>query len=181
MFAYVDESYGHAGGERFYLLSAVAIDSSSRDEVRVALQDLNSRDAKVHWHDESSARRGELLVFLGGLEAFRAVVVRTAKSERSERQRRLCQVALSDWAQGRAVSTLVFESRSGAEDARDRRANEWLRRSGLSRLRVEHHSGRQEPLLWLPDILCGAMRAHLLGQGTFDDLLAGMAITVRRI
>ena len=44
-----------------------------------------------------------------------------------------------------------------------------LRRTSrlLESTQIEHAAGRLEPLLWIPDIVCGAVFAKLNGQSEF--------------
>lgn len=63
---------------------------------------------------------------------------------------------------GLGVSRVVAESRGRADDCRDRNLLERLRSTGeiASSLRLFHEPGPAEPLLWIPDVVAGALTAH---------------------
>lgn len=72
-----------------------------------------------------------------------------------------------------AVTRVVFESRGAADDQRDMKMVQSLRasRTITSGMRVDHVRGAQEPLLWLPDAVCGAVNGRLTGDDPWTGRL----------
>lgn len=102
------------------------------------------------------------------------VVVRDGgPGERPERRRRHCIEALVSTLDELEVRTATFESRGPVDDRRDRKMLDALRARKLvrGRLRMEHVPGPRDPLLWIPDAVCGAVSQHRVGVTTHLDTL----------
>lgn len=101
-------------------------------------------------------------------------VVITHLSERmrkTERCRRKCLETLYLEMSGMGIHDLTLEHRSESQNARDRAHIVALQGQGLDRqLRIDHVRGGDEPLLWIADILLGAVNAA--SQGRPDHLEA---------
>ncbi|WP_329014255.1 hypothetical protein [Streptomyces sp. NBC_01601] len=167
--ALCDESMRHGVGPHgTYLLSSVIIRETDLPRVRERMMDLRMRGQrkKLHWRDESAARRS---LAAGGLAALHAdVVIATwcgmvpAKQERA--RRKALETLLLDLAR-RSVRHAFFESRGPERDRADITALAGLRRSGIvpSTLRVSHAPGAEEPALWAADIAAGSYGAAVSG------------------
>lgn len=66
-----------------------------------------------------------------------------------------------------------MESRGYADDKRDMEMVGSLRakKTLKGELRVDHVRGPDEPLLWLPDAVCGAVNARLTSDGQWCEIL----------
>lgn len=73
----------------------------------------------------------------------------------------------------RQVEHALLESRHPERDGHDIKAIGGFRNAGLlsRRLRVEHGKAKQEPLLWLPDPVAGAVGDQRCGAPDCLDLL----------
>jgi len=143
---------------------------------------------KVHWKDESDERRDQIVETIVGIDVQHLVVVRNAQQgEPSERRRHKCLERLLPEPEQRSVSRIVMESRGGADNNRDLQFLQDLRASRRvsTRLRRYHARGKEEPLLWLPDAICGAVVKHRTGEPRSlkkspDDRLTIIEIGERR-
>jgi hypothetical protein len=147
-----------------YLLVASVVEEGDRQAVSDALRAARlPGQRKVHWHDEQATRRLDLLERIG-LLPVRHVVVRTVdRHAGSERRRRICLTALLLRLAAMDVADVCFEARQRTQDKRDRQLLDALRRGRLvsSSLRMRHVPGPVEPVLWVPDIVAGAVGASL--------------------
>lgn len=72
------------------------------------------------------------------------------------------------------VEAVTLESRGPKDDARDAQTLDFMRRSrSLSgaRLHMKHQPGPADPLLWVPDIICGAVTRQRLGDPSYLQVL----------
>ncbi len=161
--AFVDESASRENTDPgVYILSAVLVEASREDEVRTALARLRQRwQRKVHWHDTEGVKRRLLLI--EQVRSFDlpsiAVVTRTHSDTPLERRRRLTMERLIVELQMLDVHRVALESRGAANDTRDRAHLDTARARRLvtAPLRIEHRAGPEEPLLWISDVVCGAI------------------------
>lgn len=165
--AFVDESQiGGTGSGLPYLLTASFAFGVDVDDVRDVLRGLLPRGArKLHWREATDAKRAEIISALASLELIHIVIVRDrTESETPERSRRACMEMLLYELGMMEVDHAVFESR-GPSDSRDLHMVSALRaRKVLLRpMRVDHMPGPSEPLLWIPDVVNGAVGAALGG------------------
>jgi hypothetical protein len=112
---------------------------------------------RLHFHNESAARRRSLLVAFAALpvSAFAVVSVRQPRiSEFDARDR--CVAAIVERLQAEHVARFVIETR---HDDRDDYRTIGRVRAPSSELVYEHRSGVDEPLLWLADGVAWAVGA----------------------
>lgn len=157
--ALVDETQG--GGE--YLLAAVIISDPRLASLREEALALRIGGRKLHWHNESARRRAHLAHQVNAMAIGSVVVVRAARAaERDERSRRKCLEGLLIELDRRDVDQAIFEAREPNQNRRDLDLVARLRQGQRirSKLRVDHAAGPAEPLLWLADIVAGAVREN---------------------
>jgi hypothetical protein len=72
------------------------------------------------------------------------------------------------------VETATFESRGPVDDRRDRSMLDALcaRNVVSGELRMAHTPGPKDALLWVPDIVCGAVTNERIGQEEYSTILA---------
>lgn len=175
--AFVDESVHEQPAESDRYVFAAAVCSSAeipaaRDTVR-SLKLTTQR--KVHWREEPRRRRARIIEVVASLPLEHLLVVRASSAgEKPERRRRKCMERLLGELAVRDVTTVVFEARGEADDRRDRDMVAYLRaqRRLTSELRVSHVPGLQDPMLWVPDAVCGAHNERRLGNGAYFDALS---------
>jgi hypothetical protein len=173
--AFVDETQG----VDWYLLAAVIVEDRGLEEYRREAVRWRVGGPKVHWWAERADRRNMLATNLQRLDLRQLVVVRLRRpNERDERCRRKCLETLLINLERIGVETVVFESRERRQNDGDREASDYLRRSKVLRgtLRLEHRAGRTEPLLWLADVLAGAVRVARGGSDEYAALLGAVEI-----
>lgn len=103
------------------------------------------------------------------------------RPKRQERSRAMCLQRLVVELHGVGVDTLVAEARQADLNKRDidsvRHAR--LHLPKRTAFRIEHRFGKDEPLLWIPDVVAGAVRARLTGDDAFFQPLSGCVHEVR--
>lgn len=182
MWAFVDESHTQPRrtGATTYILAAALVDPALFEGHRAVLQRLRlPGQNKLHWHDETDRRRWLITDAIGALDALHVVVIRsTTASERIERQRRHCLERMVFELDSLGVADVVVESRGPADDRRDRAMMDALRARRIvgPGVRMDHRPGRSEPLLWLPDAVCGATHAGLAGQDHHWSAMSKQAV-----
>jgi hypothetical protein len=167
--AFVDESGSDTTKDPgTYILSAAIIEPAVFDEVRGVMLGLKlNGQNKLHWRDENDKRQLHIAETIATLPIEHIVVVRdNAIDDRQERRRRTCLKRLTYELDQLGVGPMTLESRGRADDGRDRKALGGFRSTGAvsSRLRMGHAVGPAEPLLWIPDAVCGAMVGNRTGQ-----------------
>ncbi|MFC6712653.1 hypothetical protein [Branchiibius cervicis] len=128
---------------------------------------------KLHWRNESDRRRREIIRAVASYNLAHLVVVRPLEHpERSERQRRKCLQRLVDELERLNVFDIRLESRGRADDRRDVEMLNVLKTSqAAARTRLSHFVGRTEPMLWIPDAVCGAVVSARTGSREYQDVL----------
>ncbi|MCJ1708861.1 hypothetical protein [Microbacterium sp. VKM Ac-2923] len=166
--AFVDESSAVRSNTRQeYLIGAALIPLEKCAEIREQLRSLAlPGQVKLHWTDESESRRRTIVSRISELGPVTVVVTHLSERvKKNERCRRKCLEALYHDMVNMEVFDLVLEDRSASQNKQDLGHLVALRTQGLDkRLRVDHQRGGDEPLLWIADVLLGAINAAELGQ-----------------
>ncbi|WAA65911.1 hypothetical protein [Microbacterium oxydans] len=179
-FAFIDESepLGAGNGGPYVMVATLPLcdDAEQLDDLRRTLYAMKPRRAaKLHWYDSVGSLRDDTVDVIGAMPLMHwAVVVRPSPGDRSERTRRACIARILWELDGLdVVSHVVFESRGAADDLRDMNMVQALRASRRlsSRMRVDHVRGADEPLLWLPDAVCGAVNGRIMGSDVWSGRL----------
>jgi hypothetical protein len=182
LIAWVDESVIVGGDDRpgSYTLAAVLADPAEVDDLRTQLLTLTERKiVRLHWVAESAKRRDLIAETVAALGVVAIVVVGTpVHRQKQERARRCCLERLLYELDQLGVSQAWLESRAPSQDKRDRSLVDSARRKGLlsHRTSIEFARPLQEPMLWLPDAVAGAVTAANLGEARW--LLALSEIVV---
>ena len=174
--AYVDESLRRPAHDySVYAMAAVLIDSADHAEVRSELEALRlGKSPRLHWRDESSARRLAVTEALTKmpLRGFVTVCLHD-RGVRTERARRRCLERLLMELDQTGVVTTLIESRSAPQDHADLLMVMAMRKArALSKsLTVLWQSSYAEPLLWAADAVVGAATWWLDGHPDYFNLL----------
>lgn len=171
--AWVDES----GSTAAYMFGAVVLKAGDVPDARSAVALLRKpAETKVHWHGLSERRRDQIIGVMAKLPISTLVVVRLAEEgDRQERQRRKCMEYLLPALVGNGVEQVIMESRGSKDDQRDRdllAALQAQHRIFAPALKMGHVRGVDDPLLWLPDALCGAVLNARRGDNRWWEPLA---------
>lgn len=175
--AWVDESGSNSALDPGAYIMAAAITTANQvDDVCAAIAGLRlSGQVKLHWRDERARRQRAIAKTIATLDVEHMVVVTSPHSDRSvpERRRRLTMEILLPSLAELGVNQIIFESRGASDDKRDRVMLNHLRQQRIveTSLRIDHRVGRTEPLLWVPDALCGIVSASRCGDGTLIELV----------
>ncbi|MER6974726.1 hypothetical protein ABT304_26960 [Nocardioides sp. NPDC000445] len=172
--AWVDESIHVSAG--FYMIAAAIADvaqiESHRDFVRAIAPSPRRR---IHWREEEDKDRLRIAEAFGQLDLAHTVVVASPIDPRKqERARRKCFERLLPELAGIGVTHAWLETRTTVLNGRDRAMVAAMRGSGAltGSLRVEFGDPEIEPLLWIPDVIAGALGAARRGLPRYRDALA---------
>jgi len=161
--AWVDESVS-IGVDRsgFYVLAASVGDPSAAEAMRSAMRELVPKPRRrLHWHSEAAGTRRAAVDRIAALDLVHVVVVReVVEARRQERARRHCLERLLFELDQLEVARVWLESRGPTPDRRDVVMVDALRRSAAvsAKLRVGFARPSEEPMLWIPDAIAGAVR-----------------------
>lgn len=168
--AFIDESFRWTHDDKgVYLLSAVTITSDVEGDVRHRLRACPPGRAKrLHWRDDSRKIRTKGLTVLAdhnlNLTGLTVLTVEVNKG-RQEKARQHALWSLVHTMHERDVHELVFEGRQRKQDEKDAKTLADIYRLPRLRSCCRFSVGRplDEPLLWLPDYLAGAMGEQWIG------------------
>ena len=157
--AYVDESV-RLGGAGVYVVAAVVVSQVDHEAIRASLRGLlRAKQPRFHWRAEQHVQRMAMLTWMADrrLPSF-GIVYAPMRGVHQERARRLCLERLL-WELRTTTGSVVFERRGNAGDARDRQTIGQAQRSHVAPFDLSHTAvtALDEPLLWLPDALAGAV------------------------
>ena len=157
--AYVDESIHDDHG--LYVLAAVLTGSHIRERAQDALRAVLPADRLPHWHIEDEATRAKLVSAVAGLPVeARVYGCRFDHPRRAEAARaRALTWFLSELDV--TLDALILDRRQASQDAKDRRILASRLRDS-PRTSYSHVPSASEPLLWVADIVAGAVCASWL-------------------
>jgi hypothetical protein len=169
--AWVDESVIIAGPRHpagTYTVAAAITATAAVNGMREIMRDLSlTKGGRLHWVDESSKRRDRIIAAVAGLD-LSAIVTAGSPVHRSkqERARRCCLERLYYELALIGVTEVCLESRNATPDLRDLRLVDYARDKGLipRGFKVGFARPRDEPMLWIPDVVAGASTAARLGE-----------------
>lgn len=175
--AYVDESQiggtGHNGP--YVMVATIVLDGDEDDHRRHLSRAKPNGMRKLHWYSCKPDVRQSVISTVQELPLMHwAVVMKPADGESPERTRRKCIERLFWELAGLGmVGQVCMESRGPADDRRDMQMVGSLKtqRTIPGSMRVDHIRGVDDPLLWLPDAVCGAVGASLTGDDRWTRML----------
>lgn len=184
MRAFVDESSCvRTEATQEYLIGAAIVSAEDCDEIREALRHLRlPGQIKPHWTDESDRRRRMITETIAELGSMHVVVAHlTGRTRKTERYRRKCLETLYYELGEASVLDITLERRSDSQDKQDRAHIVSLQNQGwLAGLRIRHCRGGDDPLLWIPDAVLGAVNASFSGEDGYLDVLRDSILIEKR-
>ncbi|GAA4795715.1 hypothetical protein [Corynebacterium canis] len=179
--AYGDESSVLRSPEsQEYLICATILERAQFEQLRNQLLPLLlPGQIKLHRTDESAPRRRSIVKTISEIESIQVIVTNSSeKSKKTERYRRKCLERLYYELVELKVYHLTLESRQEAQNRKDIKHLAALQSSGVYRgLRISHARGGDDPLLWIPDVVLGALNATKQGNPEYWDLLKGNVLS----
>lgn len=159
-----------------YILASVVCDPSGCEPVRAALRELlQGRQRRLHWRTETGPRRTKIAAAISAVDMAAVVVIGVPMANRrQERARRICmETLLPTLERDYGVSRVFLEARTQTLIRRDREqvANLVGKRLITPGLRVGSARPLEEPMLWVPDAVAGAVGADRLGNPEWLDIL----------
>jgi hypothetical protein len=184
--AWVDESVvvGAVGQSGTYTMAAVVTDNARCEDLRRELTDLSIKPGvRLHWVGESVKRRDLIAEAIARMDIASILTAGTPmERSRQERARRCCLERLLYELDRFGVSETWLESRRSVQDRRDLQLIDSARRKRVisQELKVRFARPAEEPLLWLPDAVAGAMSSAVVGE---ERWLAAMdsVVTIHRV
>lgn len=173
--AYADESsVRHNDDHQEYLVCAAILERSKLEEIRQELRPLLlPGQMKLHWTDEGSRRRRQIVLTVSGLDVFQVIVTnRSQVNRKTERYRRKCLETLYFELGNKKIADLTLESRQESQNRKDIEPIVALQAAGKCQgIRVTHCRGGDDPLLWIPDVVLGAFNSIHHGETEYWDQL----------
>lgn len=165
--AWIDESIRQRrDGTGMYMLAAAVVDDVDVATVRSEVGTLApGRRRRAHWHDADDADRRKLVQAVASLPSVHLVVIGMGlDNSRQERGRRKCMQRLLWELSEMGTSQAWIEARTPTLNVKDAAAVAAWRAQRIipGALRVDFarpYGPQGEPLLWLPDIVAGAVGA----------------------
>lgn len=172
--AWVDESV-HTDVGLYVLASAVA-ETTACEAHRDALRPLaRASRGRTHWKFEDDKDKTRIVQTLSGLDLSHLVAVASPiDPRRQERARRKCLERLMPQLTVAGVTQVWFESRTRRDNQRDIKMVDALRSRGFidQSIRIDFAYPLNEPMLWIPDAVAGAVSAARKGRDrTYRDAL----------
>jgi hypothetical protein len=181
--AFADESFHEDDGGGFYVLAAAVLPVDRHVELRGEMLRLRgTRPGKLHWYEMDEVQKCDVAKRVADFEELHIVAVGAPVAvRRQERGRSLCMQRLVADLHEFGVEHLVAEARTMKLDQRDVRSVQQVRYAlpKGTRFRIDHVRGVDEPLLWVSDVVAGAIRARLRGNSTFFEPLAGCVVELQ--
>ena len=187
---FIDETFhtpSNAPGKTFYVLGVVSVDTTNAKMVRRRMLRIV---AATRWHSSTNfkklAGRQKLHQICESLGEFWELSIYVTEpipdfdTAGEVTRAALMSKILLDVSYRNPGSSLVFEVRNsrGHLHADNSTINQFLSQNKqLERKLVSLKSPKAEPLLWLPDMLCSAYRASIMGLS--DELLAAFGDSTR--
>ncbi|WP_054814517.1 hypothetical protein [Nocardia arizonensis] len=159
-----------------YIVAAALIEEDDVELVRKTMSGLLlPTEKKVHWHGSSEVRRFELIQAVAELPICSITVVHHSQGAKDRRGRRKCLEYILPHLSHLECSGITMESR-GPKDNSDLDIVQKFRARKVidDRLRMRFQIGRTEPVLSVPDVVCGAVVQHRVGNPAYLDLLRSM-------
>ena len=181
--AYIDESSAYRPPNRQeYMICAAIIDSQDLEQVREELRPLLlPGQVKLHWTDERNSRRRKIVETLSGIDSMQAIITHQSEvSNRTERHRRKCLEQMYFELSEMHIHNVTLESRQEAQNKRDLAHIVALQGQGQSvNIRLQHVRGGDDPILWVPDAVLGALNSVHLGEEQYWEKLYGKVLLNR--
>ncbi|MBL3667476.1 hypothetical protein JL475_16065 [Streptomyces sp. M2CJ-2] len=175
--AWLDESFREHETAGFYIIAATILEPSTADATRETMRRLKGprNTAKLHWNEMDRTERKDAARLVAQQDGLHVVSVGSPVPRRKqERARSKCLLTLIFELHGFGVGRLCLEAREAELNARDIRTIATARQTVLPKgiqMRAHHIPGAAEPLLWVSDIVAGAVRAQRQGDSRYTDLL----------
>jgi hypothetical protein len=176
--AWLDESIVtvRPGVPGTYTMAAVVTAVTACEDLRHVVGALSVRPGvRLHWVTESVKRRDRIAAVVGRLDIAAIVVVGSPMtSTKQERARRCCLERLLFELDAVGVREVWLDSRREVQDGRDLALLDSARDKGMvsREMVIGFARSGEEPMLWLPDAVAGAVTASVLGDNRWLELLS---------
>lgn len=181
--AYIDESSARRPPRnQEYMVCAAILEYDDLDKVRAELRPLLlPEQIKLHWTDERTSRRRKIVETLSTIDSMQAVIThRSELSKKTERYRRKCLEQMYFELSSMGICNVTLEGRQEAQNSKDIEHIVALQGQGQGAgIRLRHVRGGDDPLLWIPDIVLGALNSVYLGEEQYWDQLHDKVILNR--
>lgn len=181
--AYIDESSAlRPPAQQEYMVCAAIINADDVERMRAELLPLRlPGQIKLHWTDERSSRRRKIVDTLSAIDSMQAIIThRSELNKQTERYRRKCLEQMYFELSELRVQNVTLESRQAAQNRRDIEHIVALQGQGQGAgLRLRHARGGDDPLLWIPDAVLGALNSVHLGEEQYWEKLQDKVVLNR--
>jgi hypothetical protein len=145
------------------------------------------RRRRFHWHDAEPRERQRAVNLVAEVPGLHLIVLVAGYNPRKqERARRHGLAELLHQLESAGVTDVILDARRAEQDVRDIQAVDAFRAAKVvgREITVNHRrlGGEQkETLLWIPDIVAGAVHSHRQGKGNYltrlEDLISWFRIS----
>lgn len=167
--AYIDESFRDgAFGRRYLLAATIPFRADVTDYRRAMAELLPEGQKKVRWYNSVDPLKKSVMSTIAAFDVMHCVVTRQmTANEEPEQARKKCLTMLAYEISTFDVADAIFEARSPKLDNDDIKMLNYLRTSKTipHAFTGTHRPGRDEPMLWIPDAICGAVAESWSGVG----------------
>ena len=166
--AWGDESMRQNADPQMYLMCATVFGKYAEEGLDGLVKAKPRAMRKLHWRDLRESEKARVVEAMAAIPHWSTVVVATPlNGVRQERGRRKALEVLLQRLEAEGVGLLNLESRWRQEDKADLDMVFALQNRRLIRdIRIRHlRSGEDEPKLWMPDQVLGAVGDILCGTG----------------
>ena len=161
--AYGDESVRMAGNPPFYMLGVCMLEDTDSIDFEKLAKMMPPESKKLHWRDMSQGLQRKSLELIAEINRVDMVVIASPlNGKKQERARRKCLEALLPKLEERGIEDFVLESRGATSDKLDISYVKYAKGSKLVKsISISHATGFEEPKLWIPDQIIGAMGDYM--------------------
>ncbi|TWJ12050.1 hypothetical protein LX16_2797 [Stackebrandtia albiflava] len=161
-----------------YIIAAALLDSGDCADARWAMEALGGKRKRFHWKDATSKEREAAISTVSALPTLHLLVISSPLDRRRQERARAITLQRMLFELGvRGVTRVCLESRTERLNQRDMRSVDAAMINGSidAGMQVQHELPRDDPLLWIPDIVAGAVGS---AEGPLYEDLTGLTETV---
>jgi hypothetical protein len=159
-----DESCIHVTSGHVYVIGLVGVHQSNLEEVETKVREAAGKRSRFHYVEATKSERKALVTLVSELSTSSQAFVTIATSGGDERSRRRILAQLFGNATNRpdGVTAVVLESRGLALDRSDKALIQNVTRFAAGGRPIVRHEGwRDQPMLWVADVVAGSVSRAL--------------------
>jgi len=181
--AFIDESSAlRPPSRQDYMVCAAIVGVDDLEIIREELRPLLlPGQIKLHWTDERRSRRRKIIETLSSIDSMQAIIThRSDVTKKTERYRRKCLEQIYFELSEMHIYNVTLESRQKAQNQKDVAHIVALQGQGqIPSVQLSHVRGGDDPLLWIPDAVLGALNSAHSGEKQYWETLTDKIVLNR--